>query len=462
MPFRDRTDAGRQLSERLARARIGPGADEGAGAGAGTSDVVVLALPRGSVPVAAPVAQAWGVPVVPFVARKIGAPGQPELGIGAVAEGSDTVLVAAHAARLGLRPADVADLARHERDEVARRVEQYRHGHPLPPLAGRDVVVVDDGLATGVTAEVAVRALREQRPRRLVLAVPVCASDTVQRLAPLVDDLVCVHCPDDFRAVGAWYAAFEQTSDEEVLRIVDAPPPSHTGPSHTGPAHAGAVTERDVTLRMADGSDLQATLTVPDHARAVVLFAHGSGSSRHSLRNRAVARRLHDDGVATLLMDLLTDDEREQDRATSGHRFDGGHRFDIVLLGGRVLAGTTWLRSEPSTRDLPIGYAGASTGAAAALFAAAADEHGVDAVVSRGGRPDLAGELLVAVTAPTLLIVGGDDAEVLRLNRSAMDRLPHSELSLVPGASHLFEEEGALARAGELTAAWFHEHLAAS
>lgn len=452
MPFRNRTDAGRQLSERLA----------GASAGAELDDVVVLALPRGGVPVAAPVAEALGVPVVPFVVRKVGAPGHPELGVGAVAEGTDLLVVAAHAARLGLSDDDVADLARDERVEVGRRVETYRHGHRIPPLAGRDVVLVDDGLATGVTAEAAVRAVREQQPRRLLLAAPVCAPDTARRLAPLVDDLVCVHCPEDFGAVGAWYVAYGQTSDDEVLRVVATSLERAAERSAVRTVERARpsgterdVTAQDVTVPMTDGSAVRATLSVPEHPRAVVLFAHGSGSSRRSSRNREVARRLHADGVATLLMDLLTDGERERDRAT------GEHRFDIALLAARVLAGTAWLRREGSTRGLPLGYFGASTGAAAALWAAAVDKDEIVAVVSRGGRPDLAGELLPAVTAPTLLIVGGDDEEVLRLNRTALTALPRAELSLVPGASHLFEEHGTLARAGELTATWFHDHLVA-
>jgi putative phosphoribosyl transferase len=201
--FRDRADAGRRLAE-LLRAK-------------GFHDPVVLALPRGGVPVAAEVAVGLGAPLEVFVARKVGAPGQPEWGIGAVAEGGAVVSNDAAVRALGLSPEAFHALVARERDEVARRVLQYRRDRPLPDLAGRDAILVDDGLATGVTAEAALRALRALGPRRLVLAVPVAARDTAHRLAGVADEVVCVHAPRDLRAVGQWYDVFEQTRDDEVL-----------------------------------------------------------------------------------------------------------------------------------------------------------------------------------------------------------------------------------------------------
>ena len=189
---------------------------------------------------------------------------------------------------------------------------------------------------------------------------------------------------------------------------------------------------------------------VPAAAKGIVLFAHGSGSGRLSPRNSFVAQRLRDSGLATLLFDLLTVDE-ETDRRNV---------FDIALLSERLLTATAWVRQDPETAGLAIGYFGASTGAAAALVAAAAEGTGVAAVVSRGGRPDLAGQALGAVTAPTLLIVGGDDGVVLGLNRAAFAELRCvKQLSVVPGATHLFEEPGALDRVVELARGWFLAHL---
>lgn len=187
---------------------------------------------------------------------------------------------------------------------------------------------------------------------------------------------------------------------------------------------------------------------------AVVAFAHGSGSSRLSPRNRAVAEALQRQGFATLLFDLLTEPEEQRDRRT------GQLRFDIDLLAGRLTRAVDWLREQPSTRDLPVGLFGASTGAAAALVSAAHRPQRIGAVVSRGGRPDLAADALPDVTAPTLLVVGGRDEQVLELNRDAAARLaaPH-RVELVPGATHLFEEPGALEQVIELAAAWFNEHL---
>lgn len=190
----------------------------------------------------------------------------------------------------------------------------------------------------------------------------------------------------------------------------------------------------------------------PGPARGLVLFAHGSGSSRFSPRNNLVARALRQAGLATLLFDLLSEDEA-QDRANV---------FDIALLGERLLAATAWAGASAATRSLPLGYFGASTGAAAALMAAARLGDRIGAIVSRGGRPDLAGAALAEVTAPTLLIVGGDDVEVLALNRQALRALHcQKRLDVVPGATHLFEEPGTLDAVVELARRWFLGHLAA-
>lgn len=203
------------------------------------------------------------------------------------------------------------------------------------------------------------------------------------------------------------------------------------------------------------GSAIDGDLREPASAIGIVVFAHGSGSSRFSSRNRAVARLLEHAAMATLMLDLLTAQEARDDEWT------GEHRFDVVKLGSRVIAAVDWLRARPRSRGLPIGLFGASTGAAAALIAAAARPAEVRAVVSRGGRPDLADDALARVGASTLLIVGGDDREVLQLNQMALAGMTSAaaELSVVAGATHLFEEPGALERVAVLARDWFNRHL---
>jgi dienelactone hydrolase len=199
---------------------------------------------------------------------------------------------------------------------------------------------------------------------------------------------------------------------------------------------------------------LEGNLAIPPGTRAVVLFAHGSGSSRHSPRNRFVAQVLQSAGLATLLMDLLTSEEERADAAT-GHL-----RFDIALLAARLVAASEWLASAPQTRALRQGYFGASTGAGAALVAAARLPDHVHAVVSRGGRPDLAGEALPQVQAPTLLLVGGNDVPVIGMNRDAMAHMRAPvELEIIPGATHLFEEPGALEAVAGRSRDWLFTHL---
>ena len=235
-----------------------------------------------------------------------------------------------------------------------------------------------------------------------------------------------------------------------------APPPSSLNRG-SAPVTAKPVTAEISEVVIPVGEDsIAGDLVIPTHAHGIVLFAHGSGSSRHSPRNRLVAQELQKAGLATLLMDLLTTAEERVDE-TSG----GGLRFDIGLLAGRLETVSDWVRENPSTHDLSIGYFGASTGAAAALVAAAAEWRGkVNAVVSRGGRPDLAKEALSVVRAPTLLIVGGDDDVVIVINRQALDKLScEKHLEIVPGAAHLFEEPGALERVAALAVDWFRRYL---
>lgn len=220
--------------------------------------------------------------------------------------------------------------------------------------------------------------------------------------------------------------------------------------------HSNTAPEpQEIAISVPSGQ-LGGTLTVPKNAKGIVLFAHGSGSSRYSPRNRYVAEVLQQAGLATLLMDLLTRDEDAIDLDTRQHR------FDIGLLTERLAVAIDWLKHNPQTRDLPIGLFGASTGAAGALRAAAARPDLVRAVVSRGGRPDLAGEALSRVQAPTLLIVGAEDIPVIPLNESALRQLrAPATLTLVPGATHLFEEPGTLASASHLARDWFLNHLSA-
>jgi dienelactone hydrolase len=215
-----------------------------------------------------------------------------------------------------------------------------------------------------------------------------------------------------------------------------------------------SINQREV--RIATGPiTLQGDLTLPRNATGIVLFAHGSGSSRHSSRNRFVAGALSRAGLATLLMDLLTVEEERVDLRTAHLR------FDIGLLAERLVGATDWLLQQPDTHELTIGCFGASTGAAAALVAAARRSDSIGAVVSRGGRPDLAGPELPQVHAPTLLIVGGDDRQVIVLNRTAYQQLAcEKQLVIVPGATHLFEEPGTLEEVAELARDWFLEHLA--
>jgi putative phosphoribosyl transferase len=215
--------------------------------------------------------------------------------------------------------------------------------------------------------------------------------------------------------------------------------------------------EREVRIPSGDAW-LYGDLSLPPNSAGIVLFAHGSGSGRHSARNRQVAHRLQEAGIGTLLFDLLTAQEEQVDVHTREHR------FDIPLLTRRMQDATAWAWSQPELRHAAIGYFGASTGSAAALIAAARLGDRIAAVVSRGGRPDLAGAAaLAAVKAPTLLIVGGADHGVIELNEQAHDRLQcEKQLAIVPGATHLFEERGALEQVAQLAAAWFSAHMAHS
>jgi putative phosphoribosyl transferase len=216
------------------------------------------------------------------------------------------------------------------------------------------------------------------------------------------------------------------------------------------------VSERDEGLvRISTGAiALEGNLIIPQSASGVVVFAHGSGSSRFSVRNRAVAQSLREAGIGTLLMDLLTQQEELVDTRTAHLR------FDIELLADRLVAATQWLARQPHTERLKVGLFGASTGGAAALVAAARVPDRIAAVVSRGGRPDLAGPALAHVQAPTLLIVGGDDPLVIGMNRQAAEQMnaPHA-IEIVPGAGHLFEEPGALEEVARLASDWFRKYL---
>jgi predicted phosphoribosyltransferase/predicted alpha/beta-hydrolase family hydrolase len=431
MQFQDRLDAGRQLAAALSAYR--------------GRHPLVLAIPRGAVPMGKLVADELQGELDVVLVRKIGAPFNPEYAVGAIdetgwiyrnPEAYDDSL-AEHLAEEGRKQLEV----------IRRRRAQYTPGRGPVDVRDRVVIVVDDGLATGATMIAALHALRQQQPARLICAVPVAPPDIVAKVGAQADEVVCLHQSPWFQAVGQFYRHFDQVEDEEVIAVLRRAHPQQLDEGTVRIALADVTLEGELHLGKTPGSK-------PGEApSAFVLFAHGSGSSRHSPRNRQVAQTLNKAGIGTLLFDMLTvDEDRDYER-----------RFDIGLLNQRLAGATAWLRERAPKAT--IGYFGASTGAAAALQAAAQlGPDVVKAVVSRGGRPDLAGaRALGHVSSPTLLIVGSRDEEVLALNREAQRRMvgASTELLVVPGATHLFEEPGTLEQVAAAASEWFTRQLLA-
>src|SRR5712692_8214643 len=326
MVFADRDDAGRRLAARLGHLRGEP--------------VVVLGLPRGGVPVAFQVARALGAPLDVIIVRKLGVPFQPELGMGAVGEDGVRVLNPAIVHAAGVSDNEVAAVQAREQAAVEARAARYRARRPRQPLDGRVAVVVDDGIATGSTARAACQIARALGAARVVLAVPVAPPGWRARIGADADELVCVGTPRGFFAIGQFYARFPQVADDEVIACLErAAAPQ--APAQASTARAAGIDDppaRSEEVQPDAGAvRLAGYLTVPEGAPGIVVFAHGSGSSRHSLRNRYVAGVLSEAGLGTLLFDLLTPEE-ELDRANV---------FDIGLLARRLVQVTGWLRAQP-------------------------------------------------------------------------------------------------------------------
>ena len=308
--FRDRRDAGRQLATSVATLLL--------------ERPVVVGLPRGGVPVAFEVALALDAPLDVIIVRKLGLPAQPELGMGAIGEDGTRVLNrrVLDAARVTDR--ELAAVEARERTEIERRARRFRGDRARLSLVGRNVIVVDDGLATGGTARAATQTVRALGAARVVLAVPVASPESARSLAEDADEVVVLHSPPELRSIGEWYVDFAQTPDDEVVALLAA----------VRPARTGEVSIDAASVR------LSGHLTLPEAAPCVVLFAHGSGSSRNSPRNLAVARVLNEAGLGTLLFDLLTEAEATE----------RGNVFDVGLLARRLLGATAWLTAQPGCR----------------------------------------------------------------------------------------------------------------
>ena len=441
MIFKDREDAGLQLANRL-------------GAYANRNDVIVLGIPRGGVPVAFEIAQALNLPMDIFLSRKLGVPGREELAFGAIAAGDGRFLDREIIQALGISEQQIERVTEKVKETLSQRAELYRGDRRPLQVEDRTVILVDDGIATGASIYAAINALQQMKPAKLVTAVPVAPPATCNWLRTVVDEVICITEPEQFYSVGQFYKQFSQVPDEEVIDLLQR---AWRFPVRTS-SPVDSAREDSKRAASIDAGDalLQGALDLPKNAKGIVLFAHGSGSSRHSPRNRQVAKVLQAQGLGTLLFDLLSREEELLDQQTAQMR------FNIGLLAARLVGATRWVTQQTSTKGLPVGYFGASTGAAAALAAAAQLPDLVAAVVSRGGRPDLAAEALGKVHASVLLLVGALDEKVVSLNRQALRRLQcqNKQLVLIPGATHLFEEPGALEQVAQAAAAWFTQHLA--
>ena len=420
MIFANRTVAGQLLAEKLCHLEI--------------KDPVVLALPRGGVPVAAEIAKSLGGQLDILLIKRIISTQHREVAIGAISEGGEVFWQRDLLEHLRISEDEEDRLLALKREEIDRQAKVLRKGREPIDVKGRTVILVDDGLATGSSMLVAIDTLKKRGPSKIVVAVPVAPPSTAAQIRSQVDEIVVLLKPDTFYAVGQWYEDFGDVSDEDVTHLLRGRPA-------TGP--------QDEKYSIPDGkARLPGILTLVPDAKALILFAHGSASTHRSPRNQFVARALNHAGFGTLLFDLLTESEAE----------DRGNVFNIDLLARRLKIATRWVRGRLGETCPPIAYFGASTGGAAAIVAADEGDH-IFSVVSRGGRPDLAGKSLDRVKSPVLLIVGGADESIIPLNTDAEKRMPHSKLVTIPKAGHLFEEPGTLETVAEYAIDWFENCL---
>jgi erythromycin esterase-like protein/predicted phosphoribosyltransferase len=427
MLFKNRKKAGRFLSQRLLKYRHTP--------------ALILALPRGGVPVAAEIALDLQAPLDVLVVRKIGVPFQPEVALGAVCEYEEPVWNQDLLTQIEMTPQDLTDTVAMERNKIERQIALFRKGQPLPDLKKRTVILVDDGLATGATVHAAIQFLRKQKVGKIVAAIPVAATEAAEKLKSQVDELV-TNEEKQLLSVGQWYEDFTQVSDEDVLEILHSVNEANPQPGRR---------EVEISIALPQPMTFAADLTLTSPMKGIVIFAHGSGHGRHNPYHQQVARHFNAAGFGTLLFDLLTDSEAE----------DQKNIFAIDLLSARLVHVTRWLRDQRGLETYPIAYYGAGTGAAASLQAAGKlnAAESVFAVISRGLDVELPAEILKFVTVSSLLLVPEKDEEALQLNRELQKHLIRSKLSVVPGAMSLSEDSGVVEEVAQQSLQWLEQSL---
>jgi putative phosphoribosyl transferase len=440
-PYRDRAHAGAILAGELEPYR--------------EPDLLVLALPRGGVPVAAVVASTLGAELDVMVVRKLGVPGHSELAMGAIASGDVCVMNPELVKYFRIPQQRIMREVAEQGAELGRQEAEFRGTRAPARVAGRTVILVDDGIATGATMRAALVAVRARHPRKVVVASPVASAAALEEIGRDADELVCPTVRADFSAVGDFYGDFAPVTTATAQKLLELACQSTAPARHSelpASTRRTGVLTAELEIPVA-GAALRATLSLPRGARGIVVFAHGTGSSRFSPRNRFVARVLESRKIGTLLLDLLTVPEEAEELA-------GRLRLDLAALTDRLVGVVDWTSTDARIGGLPLALFGSSTGAAAAVAAAAERPGAGRAVISRGGRPDLAGESLRFLRAPTLLIVGDRDAPVLALNRAAaLELRTYYRMEVVPGATHLFEEAGKLEAVAQLSAEFLEHHL---
>ena len=405
------------------------------------SNTVVVGLPRGGVPVASVLAQKLDLPLEIICVKKIGYPGNPELAFGAATESGEFVINSDIRRMSNLREDEIEELLDKHILIAKAKATRLRQGRAMLNLKDKDILLVDDGIATGATVEAAIKMLKHNKVNEIIVVTPLASEESVARISPQVDKVIVLETPSPFLSVGRWYRSFEPVSDIEVERILDQCQVQDQNKYQI-----------NITLNC-NGQCLDGKLVKVSDEKAWVVFVHGSGSSHLSPRNNWVASELNAAGFSTLLFDLLTPQEDS----------DYNTHFDIDLLTERLVLAIKWLiHSDHFSTSTPIGLFGASTGAAAALVAAAKyqDEFPLYSIVSRGGRPDLAGEHnLRDIMLPTLLLVGSRDFPIIEYNEKAKNQIYNSQMQLIANATHLFEEPGTLEKVAELTTNWFQQQL---